>query len=174
MSFVSQKEAMATDVQGTADHEVQQEGAYHEEGSTLSSYQAQEAGGQEAIPKGEELEADAQKGDDPERANIQQLVQLSEDLCKTLLTTLKADEDQALDVHYRGRRHEVEHSASRRSSRSGSSCSPLGIEIEVEGRHQQQQKTGSKPRSRRNAAEPKTSKTPRCVEALRYTTDMGR
>ena len=101
MSFVSQKEAMATDVQGTADHEVQQEGVYHEEGSTLTSYQAQEGGGQEATPKGEEFEADAQKGDDPVRANIQKLVQLSEDLGKTLLTTLNADEDQSLDVHYR-------------------------------------------------------------------------
>ena len=70
-------------------------------------------------------------------------MQLSDKLGKSLPATLKADEDRALDAQYRGRRHEVEQSASRRSSRSGSSCSPLGKEIEVEG-SQQKEETGPK------------------------------
>ena len=79
MNFVSQKEAMATDDQGTADHEVQQECGYHEEGSKLSFRQDHQGSVHEEIPKAEKLDTDAQKGDDPERASIQQLLQPSED-----------------------------------------------------------------------------------------------
>ena len=139
MSFVSHKGAMATDDQGTADHEVQQEGGYHEEGSKLSSHQDHQGSVHDEIPKAEKLDTDAQKGDDPERASIQQLVQLSEDLGNKMLSTPKAYEVQALDEQNRGRRHEVEHSASRRSSRSARTCSPLGIEIKVDGKQQEKE-----------------------------------
>ena len=141
---VSHKGAMVANVQGTAATEAHQEGEYHEEDSTLSSYQNQsERVQEEATPKGKKIDVDEQRGIGTERANIKKLVQLSDKLGKSLPATLKADEDQALDAQYRGRRHEVEQSASRRSSRSGSSCSPLGKEIEVEG-SQQKEETGPK------------------------------
>ena len=141
---VSHKGAMVANVEGTAAPEAHQEGVYHEEDSTLSSYQNQsERVQEEATPKGKQIDVDEQRGIDKEKVNIQKLVQLSDKQSIFLPATLKADEDQALDAQYRGRRHEVEQSASRRSSRSGSSCSPLGKEIEVEG-SQQKEETGPK------------------------------
>ena len=79
---VSHKGAMVANVQGTAAPEAHQEGVYHEEDSTLSSYQNQsERVQEEAIPKGEKIDVDEQRGIDKEIANIQKLVQLIDKLC---------------------------------------------------------------------------------------------
>ena len=80
MSFVSFNGTMEANEQGSADHEVQQEGGNHDEDFKLSSHQDHQGSVHEEIPKAEQLDTEAKKGDDPERACIQQLVQLSEDI----------------------------------------------------------------------------------------------
>ena len=73
---------MVADVQGAAATEALQEGEYHEEDSTLSSYQNQsEKMQEEATPKGKTFEVDKQREIDKERLNIQKLVQLIDNLC---------------------------------------------------------------------------------------------
>ena len=124
------KEDKVTKAQGSEPAGSHQEGEHPEDESKRNSYRKQSESMQEdANVKGTTSEVDDQKGKDMESANIQRLVQLSDNYGKSTPGTHKADEDQAPVMPYRGRQHDVDQSASRRSSRSGSSCSPLGTEL---------------------------------------------
>ena len=139
------KDDKVTKAQGSEPAGSLQEGEHPEDESKRISYRKQsECMQEDADLKWITSDVDDQKGKDMERTHIQRLVQLSDNYGKPKPGTQKADEDQSLVMTNRGRQHGVDQSASRRSSRSGSSCSPLGTELGVESIHHQQQQDSHK------------------------------